>query len=141
MKKKIFIGIIAVCCCVSGICFTRALLLRDQDETCQQYESLADVPETGSSYLVSLSEAGGTEREDKSMYREICKVTQAGDEFELENLKGEVYNLNPSLIEEYKEGDNVILIYRSRQLTSSGKYSADVYAIYRNEDQVLQSGN
>ena len=70
-------------------------------------------------------------KEDNNLRSEFCTVDKIGKEvFTLKNTNNETYYIDIALVENFKEGDLVVLIYRSRTSLSKGGYIADVYAIY-----------
>lgn len=74
-----------------------------------------------------------------SMRREFCKVESIQDEnFILKNTKEETYLVDISFLKGLKVGDQVLLIYRERTQTGEKEYSADVYAVYPDNDSLLE---
>ena len=69
-------------------------------------------------------------QEENSMKREFCEVVEEDNEFILKNTKGERYLLDLSFNQDFKKGDNVLLIYTERRQIENNTYEADVYAIY-----------
>lgn len=69
-------------------------------------------------------------QEDIDVKREFCEVVEGEDNFVLKNTVGELYRLDLSLQEDFKEGDEVLLIYTERTQVEDGVYEAEVYAVY-----------
>ena len=70
------------------------------------------------------------EEENSNMKREFCKVVEDEQYFVLKNTKGEIYHLDKSLEKDFKDGDEVLLIYTERREIGDKTYEADVYAVY-----------
>ena len=75
--------------------------------------------------------------EEENMKREFCTVVETKEEFTLKNTKGEIYHLEKFLQGNFKEGEEVLLIYTQRRELADGSYEADVYAVYE-DDSTLQ---
>ena len=54
-------------------------------------------------------------QEENFMKREFCEVVEEDNEFVLKNTKGERYLLDLSFNQDFKKGDNVLLIYTERR--------------------------
>lgn len=75
--------------------------------------------------------------EEHHMKREFCKVDSLQEDyFVLKNTIDEEYYIDNSLLKNFKEGDMVVLLYTDRTPKGNG-YSADVYAIYPDNDAVV----
>ena len=70
------------------------------------------------------------------MKREFCKVVEGEPYFVLENTKGEIYHLDKSLEKDFKDGDEVLLIYTERREIGDKTYEADVYAVYPDHSEL-----
>ena len=78
-------------------------------------------------------------REVNGMKREFCEVESLQKtNFTLKNTVDELYHIDNSFLEDFKVGDKVLLLYLDRTSLSDGGYSADVYAIYPDDDTLLQ---
>ena len=78
------------------------------------------------------------EGEMDKVKREFCVVNQIQEaQFVLKNTSDELYYIDNSFLEGFKEGDKVLLLYRKRDVLSDGKYYADVYAIYPDYDTIV----
>lgn len=78
----------------------------------------------------------GKEEEISNMKREFCKVVENEQYFVLENTKGEIYHLDKSLEKDFKDGDEVLLIYTERREIGDKTYEADVYAVYPDNSEL-----
>lgn len=78
----------------------------------------------------------GKEEESSNMKREFCKVVEGEPYFVLENTKGEIYHLDKSLGKDFKDGDEVLLIYTERREIGDKTYEADVYAVYPDNSEL-----
>lgn len=78
----------------------------------------------------------GKEEESGNMKREFCKVVEGKTYFVLENTKGEIYHLDKSLGKDFKDGDEVLLIYTERREIGDKTYEADVYAVYPDNSEL-----
>lgn len=97
----------------------------------------------GDSLPASIKENSETEnREDNRVKREFCKVESVQEEyFTLKNTAGELYCIDNSFLGEFKAGDAVLLLYLERNPAGDGTYSADVHAIYPDDDTLLYPAN
>ena len=76
------------------------------------------------------------------MKREFCTVESLQkDSFTLKNTADELYHIDNSLLGDFEVGDNVLLLYLDRTSMGNREYSADVYAIYSDDDSLLQPAN
>ncbi|MBR1418037.1 MAG: hypothetical protein IJ576_03625 [Synergistaceae bacterium] len=75
------------------------------------------------------------------MRREFCTVEKFQDaSLILKNTLGEVYRIEKTLLKNFKAGDKVLLLYLDRTPLSEidGEYSADVYAVYPDDNKLLR---
>ncbi len=87
---------------------------------------------------IDFSGEGEIDKEENKMKREFCVVNQIQEaQFVLKNTSDELYYIDNSFLGGFKEGDKVLLLYRERDVLSDGKYSADVYAIYPDDDTIV----
>ena len=81
-------------------------------------------------------------KEVDDMKREFCTVESLQkDSFTLKNTADELYHIDNSFLGDFEVGDNVLLLYLDRTSLGNREYSADVYAIYSDDDSLLQPAN
>ena len=103
----------------------------------------SDIPDDleGSVSVSEQIKENGAE-EVNNVKREFCKVISVQeDDFTLENTVHELYCIDNSFLKNFKTGDKVLLLYHDRTLSDDGVYSADVYAVYPDDDVFLQPAN
>lgn len=73
------------------------------------------------------------------MRREFCVVKHIDDrEMVLINTKNEAYRIDASFANEYKEDDKVLFLYTERTAVGENEYTAEVYAVYPDDDKILE---
>lgn len=105
-----------------------------------------DNDSNSSNLLNSTTDSKGiAETETKEvdyMKREFCTVESLQkDSFTLKNTADELYHIGNSFLGDFEVGDNVLLLYLDRTSMGNREYSADVYAIYPDDDSLLQPAN
>lgn len=78
-------------------------------------------------------------KETSKMRREFCVVKRIDEqEMVLINTKEEVYRIDASFLEPYEENDKVLLLCTERTAVGENEYTAEVYAIYPDDDKLLE---
>lgn len=80
------------------------------------------------------------EEEITNMKREFCAVVGDND-FILKNVSGELYSIDISLRGDFKDGDEVLLIYTDRVKGDNGVYNANVYGVYHDDSTLVKPSN
>lgn len=74
--------------------------------------------------------------------REFCMVENLSENnFSLRNTANELYYIDNSFLGNFEVGDNVILLYFNRTSLNDGAYSAEVYAIFPDNNTLVYPTN
>jgi len=75
---------------------------------------------------------------DHDMKREFCTVVTVSEAFfVLKNTEDEFYHVDLSFLGDFKEGDEVLLIYSKRSPVEDGVFRADVQSVFP-DSSILQ---
>lgn len=79
---------------------------------------------------------------DTTMRREFCTVAAIDEDcFVLKNTAGELYRVDLSFLGEFKEGDEVLLIYTERTTVEEGTFRAEVKSVYLDSSKLVYPAN
>lgn len=79
---------------------------------------------------------------DTAMRREFCTVLTVNDDyFVLKNTADEFYHVDLSFLGEFKEGDEVLLVYTERSPIEDGVFNAEVRSIFPDSSKLVYPAN
>ena len=109
-----------LCVCLS-VCLTACGVAEAGDG----FTEMGNNPQTSGSVDDNYGE------EDSNLKREFCVVDSLHENcFVLRNTEGECYRIDNSFLQNFKVGDEVLLIYFERKQLEDGVFEVSVKAVY-----------